>query len=470
MTQTVQFLIDHQSREETIDRILAAMLQGVDLNVRMDHQDFFVTPKGYDFFERTREPADYTVMPSYSVPRTLNLLARAIRERSELILQHSEQLFADAFLTDKLSGRFPRAYNRHVLAHLVWGPNFAEKLIANSSPAEKIWITGNCKIDLARRVYHYEQSLREKIVGSRKRILFMSNFTVADLGADGWDDFVKRYQYKGDINLWEYSMEARRSAIDWIEDVATELKDVEFVIRVHPGELRAPYHELSKMKNVSISQCGELIEDLVKCDGVVMFTSTAVYEVAALGIPYCNLQVREPLPEEFQDASYQLFDWVDRGGFRAFSQDPAERGNNSPDPRLIEHYMAHFRGNSIARTAIAILEIVQTAAGSLSALDRMLGRAYQVIPLVKDWLIKAGYWGRRRGLYDEMADWADAHWENRRRRGNVIVPELSARAERMKARLLREEEVDCLRNGEYERRLTCQGWVIELPDEVDSLS
>jgi len=191
-------LVDKVSRDLTFSAYTAALLSALPYSdaadVRLDHQDPYVLPDRYDFFERTRRHVDAIVTPSYNYPRTLNLLARALRQGGSLIEQHSEQFFPQIFNKEKF-GKQNGPYNRHVQAHVVWGRMFARQLAAESGiDPSQIYIAGNPKLDLARRL----AKNREVTIG-RHSVLMVSSFTLADLSWAEWQHFTDQYQVDVDI-------------------------------------------------------------------------------------------------------------------------------------------------------------------------------------------------------------------------------------------------------------------------------
>ncbi|PWG73530.1 hypothetical protein DF186_22605, partial [Enterococcus hirae] len=76
-------------------------------------------------------------------------------------------------------------------AHIVWGEGFAEKLTELVGVSrECVFIAGNPKIDLARRMQSQCRGDRE---GSKVCVLAVSNFTLADYDDESWRVFMRRH-------------------------------------------------------------------------------------------------------------------------------------------------------------------------------------------------------------------------------------------------------------------------------------
>ena len=387
----VNFLVDHISRDLNIYSCVGRILnEGVqNTAITYDHQDFSNRWTHYDYFERTRLKSDIVLTPSYNVRRTPSLFSRALRQNSNLIVAHSEQIFSKEYYNEKFNMKFKKAYNRHVKAHIVWGKDFAIKLnkYAGVDP-ENIYIVGNPKLDCVHR-----EVMTTNLSNSRETILIVSDFLVGDYNDAEWKEFKVRYNVKSDNENNKMYAKARKKCIEWVIEAAQKNKDKLFVMRKHPGEKDNEYNILEGYSNIQVSSSKPFLEDLKIADIVFMYTSTSVFEVLASGKPYYNLNLIESTLDNPKD-HYCLFNWITKNEFLKLVQDNlrnSKENNFSNNNINIDNLIHDPTGNSLTKTAIAIYEISKKEGNNLKYIDYLWGYGYLIVPFIKNMIIKSSY-------------------------------------------------------------------------------
>ncbi|RBW66283.1 hypothetical protein DS893_05590 [Vibrionales bacterium C3R12] len=303
----IKILIDHVSREINFAVKLKKYIESNELGfVAICHQDYINNIVDYDFFKSTFD-GDYDIIitPSYNVVRTPEILLRTVAARAKLVVYHSEQIFNDQYISEKLNTGNSLEYDKHVTAHLVWGDFFAEKLVRYSKiKPEKIYIVGNYKFDFI--------IPNESING---RVLLASDYKVGDLSDDDMRKFSEEYRVNLPENLNRVVNQARKDALDWFENAALSYPGITFCLRPHPGESTKLYKKLSYLGNVEISDMSRsYADDLLRSDVIFGYTSTSVLEILKANKKFYSLKTVD------SDLSYlsihsELLTWISKEEF-----------------------------------------------------------------------------------------------------------------------------------------------------------
>jgi surface carbohydrate biosynthesis protein len=305
----IKILIDHVSRELNFAARLKVYVESNGLgSVEISHQDYINTVVDYDFFEATFSGEyDVIITPSYNVSRTPEILLRAVASKSKIVVYHSEQIFNDQFIPEKLNTNFKISYDNHISAHFVWGEYYAEKLIKHAcvDPC-KIYIVGNYKFDFLKN-----NSDASKL----KTVLFASDYKAADYSNKDLAIFSKEYKVTLPTGINNIIKQARDEALKWIKEAAVKYPDVKFCLRPHPGEKTCSYNKLNYLDNVEVSNMSRAYsEDLLKSCLVIGYTSTSVLEILKANKMFYSLKTGE------YDLSYladhkDLLTWITKEEF-----------------------------------------------------------------------------------------------------------------------------------------------------------
>jgi surface carbohydrate biosynthesis protein len=299
----IKILLDHVSRELNFAVKLKGYVESTGLgSVAINHQDYINSAKHYDFLDVTFDGKyDILIVPSYNVKRSPEMLFRAWAAGSKLVIYHSEQIFNDQFEEEKLNLSSLDKYKKHVSAHLVWGDEFADKLIQKANvDASEIFIVGNYKFDFLLSVKP----------SYSKKILFVSDFKIGDLNNEKFELFERSYKVKLPKNYNEICRRGRERSLEWIFRLAKSYPNLEFCLRPHPGEQRELYSTLSeKCHNIYISEpLTSYAEDLISSALVLGFTSTSVMEVITANKLMLSMKVEE-IDTNFLSSHKDLLLW-----------------------------------------------------------------------------------------------------------------------------------------------------------------
>lgn len=299
----VKILLDHVSRELNFAVKLKKYFELKNLGtVAIQHQDFINSVDHYDFFDVCFDDKyDILIVPSYNVKRSPEMLFRAWVSKSKLVIYHSEQLFNEQFDEEKLNLSSLSKYNKHVSAHLVWGEEFATKLVNKASvDPNKIFIVGNYKFDFLSDIKH----------SASNKILLASDFKLGDLTNEEFSNFEKKYNVRLPKNYNEKCRNARETAMEWLLKFADMFPNLDFFLRPHPGEARESYIDLSeKRKNIYVSNPLISYSDDLRDSALVLgFTSTSVMEVITAGKVMLSMKV-EDISTDFLSSHKDLLIW-----------------------------------------------------------------------------------------------------------------------------------------------------------------
>lgn len=305
----IKILIDHVSRELNFASKLKVYIESKGLgSVMISHQDYINTVVDYDFFDATFSGTyDIIITPSYNVARTPEILLRAIASKAKIVVYHSEQIFNDQFIPEKLNTNFKISYKNHVSAHFVWGEYYSRKLIKYSGvdPCE-IYIVGNYKFDFLKNTSDNSK---------QKTVLFASDYKAADYSDKDMQVFSDEYNVTLPIGINNIIRKARNEALKWVGEAAVKFPDVKFCLRPHPGEKTCSYDKLSYLDNVEISSMSRAYsEDLLSSCLVIGYTSTSVLEILKANKMFYSLKTGE------YDLSYladhkNLLTWITKEEF-----------------------------------------------------------------------------------------------------------------------------------------------------------
>lgn len=411
----IQILIDHPSRDLIpASYVKLYLADRFDYKVTFDHQDFLNKVTYYDFFERTRDYVDVIVTPSYNVKRTPEIIARAVRQGSRIVVNHSEQLFPSHYYKEKFNTDHISAYNRHISSHIVWGEEFAKLLIkyADVDPS-RILIAGNPKLDIARRSNSSKESASNN-EDFDNTVLVVSDFLLADLTNDDWEKFKKDYSVKINQPVHYHYSKVRARCVEWVATAASRFPQIMFLMRPHPGEDMAPYGDLTEIPNIKITGGQAFYYDVLRSDVVFQYTSTSIFESLVAGKPVYSLQlVQQPPP--YQSAPDELLRWVNKEEFSRILRRLSDGKTVVPDEtRLnkLEKYMWKPMGNTLPRTAIAHAEAARIAVsdGAFNAIDKAAGIKFAAKAAMLSGQIRGGAVLSKMGISDTIYKQSRENW------------------------------------------------------------
>lgn len=460
---SVQILVDHVSREAVIAGLVSRLLER-EVAITCDHQDLYLSDRGYDYFSRSADPVSILITPSYNVRRTPHLLARAVRQRARLVVMHSEQLFPAFANREKFNLNNLESYRRHVFAHLVWGEYFATRLVRVAGIApESIFIVGNPKLDLAARF-----DRNAPVRNSRRSILFVSNFPLADFDDTRARAYYREHRFDIRLPLHEMLLQMRQRCLRWISEAAAVFPDLHFVLRPHPGESRTPYEAL-RHPNVSISTGGEIASDIHSSDLIFQYTSTSLFESLALRKPTFSLDVGR-IPDEYAQPPTNVFPWISRSDM--FSILENLRAGTTP-PAAGEDALARLNpvmhggsSGALVRLAIVVRRLAFEAASRPVAparRDVIAARCYEVVPALKHGIVRAGAGIRAlTGSDNFITRFARRRWDARVREQQLVTPETWAGTLALARSLSDASEIDALDPHNHRMTLGPYGWTVDL--------
>ncbi|GEM_PF-5981710 len=383
------FLVDNAQREVLINTYVGELLnRSLGYSYGQDDYDFFYSRRGYDFMDRTKGSSDILLYPSYNVLRTPEQMSRAVRLGAKMVATHAEQIFNKALYEEKLNTKSKKSYNRHISAHLVWGSFFANMLRKHTEiPSDKIWITGNPKLEISRKIDQHRSQ-----VDGKKRVLVVSDFTLADMNNADWADFKIRYKAKFSTPLNEVYQQARSKSLAWVREAALRFSNVLFSFRIHPGEDISAYNELLGINNVEIVGDASFVDDIVRSDIIYSFTSTSIFEVLTLDKPNYNMKLVD-IPEERTAEYFKIFEWHSQEQFfeKIADLDSGKVENiTATRKEQVEEFMYDGHNNSLLRTAIAMHEILGYSQTRYNWKDYYSNYANASLALLKDRIVKLG--------------------------------------------------------------------------------
>ncbi|MEQ8581145.1 MAG: hypothetical protein RIC30_09060 [Marinoscillum sp.] len=456
----VSFLIDNALREAVVNSCIGILLKAMDIECKLDNYNFFYSPSGFDFFDRTRENIDLTLFPSYNVNRTPEQLSRAIRTNSMMVATHAEQIINSALYKEKLNTSAKSKYSKQITSHFVWGPFFAELLMTHSSiPADKIYITGNPKLQVSTRLNTSTPNLSPS-----KSVLIVSDFSLGDMDDERWSQFKKRYKANYNTPIHRHYYEARRKLVNWVLTASERYPNIHFKMRIHPGEDRAAYELLKGTNNISLVGDRDFIEDVLDSGLVFSYSSTSLFEVLVMDKQVFNLDLHD-LPEERKGEYFELFEWVNKSQFMDILRNYDEGKVFYPSSgrkKLLEKYMYGGNQKAVLRNAIAIKDVLENRIAQYGFSDFLVHYRNLCLSLVKDKAVKAGIWfNKELGLQNYISTLA-----NRRKEADLnnpvrLNPNKIESAYKIASGIVTESEIEILKNNLYEIRKEKDGIYID---------
>ncbi|REE01635.1 glycosyltransferase family protein [Marinoscillum furvescens] len=455
------FLVDNALRETLVNTCIGILLKSVGISYELDNYNFFYSAFGYDFLRRTSEKSDVMMLPSYNVKRTPEQLSRAMRSEARMVATHAEQIINPALYEEKLNTKFKSKYNRHIVAHFVWGSFFSDLLINQSDIApEKIYITGNPKLQVSTNLNS------QNIVDNpqNKTVLIVSDFSLGDMDEKQWSKFKKNYHadYKSAINHDYYV--ARQELIDWLNDAASKFKDVNFRMRIHPGEDKNAYSLLNQSSNISVVGDSDFTDDLLNANLVFSYSSTSLFEALVMDKQVFNLNLHE-LPEERKGKYFELFEWINKNEFINIIEKISNGITFKPSnerKELLQKYMYGGNDKSLLRNAIAIKDVLDTRKTNYNLSDQITNIKNVVLSQLKDKLVRSAVLLENKTKTDNYIS-SFARNRNQADVGNPVRLS-NAKIETTLTRALEiisQEEIDIIQKGKYEIRKTEEGIYID---------
>jgi hypothetical protein len=248
------------------------------------------------------------------------------------------------------------------------------------------------------------------------------------------------------------------------------------MVRPHPGEKIDPYRYLEELENIQVTGTEDFISDLTRCDAVLTYTSTTVFESIAADKPVFSLDLGEP-PEDFKLAHFSILNWITPSQLRSLVAKMNEGETLPCDNDFLDRMSVQMYspiGNSLLRNVVALVHLASMnksyPKSRLKRLsyDEFLAKCYLIVPLLKDCVIRGGYsLEKALGFPNLISKWSKRHWARRINKGDYLSEAGKDRAENILNQILRKEELHALENRDYNVKLTSYGWIVSLPKDVD---
>lgn len=308
-------LVDHPHRE--IPGLLMVEKKTKDISsFYFDHQDLYY-PVSDDFdslFKRFSKDRDFILTPSFNVKRTPNIALRSKINRLPLIVYHSEQFYNKCFNDEKLNLSFLDDYLKDVHYHLVWGEYYKNKLLEIGVDANKIYVVGSVKDELA------QFKRASASIAQRKKkfdFLFIANFVLADYSKEKLEHFRKEFSVGSEWEPGDYFSSSREGMLDLVSRISREYPEKKILIRRHPGENKSIYESFAlEHSNVSLSQDNALIEDVEHSEYSILQDSTSIFELESYGANWISVQFGNG-DSEYTGEPKELFDLHTQDDFMA---------------------------------------------------------------------------------------------------------------------------------------------------------
>lgn len=438
----IRFLIDNPTRDlpkAVITKIILSEVLKWDVSIK--HRGMHNRVYKYNFNERIKDNVDVLVVPQYSVPRHQRFLAKAYHQGAALIIDHSEQILYDGLVDYKVNSSHHSEMNRHVSSHIVWGDEFAKHLVQRSNvDTQNIFITGNPKLDIAKRIHDLISSLNDH----QNNVLFVSDFSLADQSQKDFKKFRSSRELAVDKNMNVRSMKVRSKYISFIEQFATKYQSLNFLVRPHPGEVKAPYKKLLELNNVEITGSKEFPHDVAKSQAVFQYTSTSIFEVIAMGVPVFCLDVPEvkrmAVPHE-ATLNWKSFDQVKAILESIVDGKSIPKDNNMSE---VDKFMYEPFQNSTAKYIAALMRACEGAMSvkkRCNMVDHAKMKLYPTYPFLKDVLLRSAFCLNQMGVSNRIHTLAKEKWSENLRKGNYLSNTmLSSYKDRM-SELISEEDI-----------------------------
>ncbi len=409
-----EFLIDKVTREALAINILKKKLECIGYKVKISHQDTFTRPGSYNFFYNCKESAKLIITPSFNVRRTKSLVAKAILQKSKIVVMHSEQLFPSIFDEEKLNIKDRDIYNLLVESHLCWGDFYKDKLkrLTNTDP-KKIYVTGNYKFEFLKS----KEDIKEDSITN---ILAVSNFTLADYNFSQWENFKISHQIQTEYQLHESYRKIRFEFVKIIRSLCEAFPNITFKMRPHPGEDQSIYFDvLNGIDNIIIDNRQEMSEDIKKCQLVLMHSSSSIFECLLANKRV--LSIGQPMiPNKFMQTPTNIFEWYSLNEVK----NVIKNRELAVSQYQVDILMSLFpmKGNVFDKIVEALVQINLKNNNYLQYDSKtfILFLSYVLEAISKDIFLKIGYFFKNVPLICKINKFAINHLKNRVKKQNFI--------------------------------------------------
>ncbi len=369
MKKNITIQIDTKLRELPYIIILKSLFEkngGIELHPT--YQDPVWLNGKSEFIKTIKKKSNILVTPSYNSNRTHYTLAWKYYSKAKLVKWHSEQLFDKRFYNEKLNLNALSKYNRDIDFHIVWGRNLAELLVnkAKINP-NRIYITGCPKFDLLTHSERSSTSCREE---QKNKIVFVSDFTLANMQDAEYKSILKVYKYDKNFRLREFYSEAFKKFYYVIESVAKNHPTCNIIVRLHPGEPVEAYSKLLEFNNVQISQHEPFSEIIAGTDVVAQFLSTSFFESVLAGKRVYCLDLIDDYTGHWRE-HYKYYNFIKPEkfikNFDAIQNNVFAQQTEQVEKGMRVLFSTHL-GMSIPRTYFALCHILERSEGGWSNL------------------------------------------------------------------------------------------------------
>ncbi len=380
MKKNITIQIDTKLRELPYIVILKSLFEkngGIDLHPT--YQDPIWLNGRTEFVKTIKKKSNILVTPSYNSNRTHYTLAWKYFSNAKLVKWHSEQLFDKRFYNEKLNLNALSEYNRDVDFHIVWGKKLAELLVkkAKINP-NRIYITGCPKFDLLNRTKESPISSSED---KKNKIVFVSDFTLANIQDTEYQKILKVYKYDKKYNLREFYSKAFNKFYNVIETIAKNHPSCNIIVRLHPGEPIEAYSKLLELNNIQISQHEPFSKIIAGTDVIAQFLSTSFFESVLAGKRVYCLDLLDDYTGHWRE-HYKYYNFVkpDKfiNNFDAIQNNTFIQQTEQVEIGMRDLFSTHL-GLSIPRTYYALCHILERNEGGWSNLLRDKARVTKTI-------------------------------------------------------------------------------------------
>ena len=306
----ILFFIEHKDREmDGTKRIIEYLLENEKLDIVVANTEF-------GFFDAFWRYNPKVVCLPYCRSKK-NHVANAFYTRNpevHIINLNYEQIFNPTTIKFK---RPQDWFAKEKVYHIAWGEQFKRYLIDNGVCANNIFITGKPEIFFLKEMVESSTGLRKKMAEE-----FTLDITKkwCFLPLNDGTAFMSEDRIKEEISQGKRlpaSLESHRIAkkqvellLKYIQEVKEKRKEIEFILRPHPGVSINEYADL--LAKLGIEECSNLhiireysVKEWLCCSNICISNwSTVILDASAIGLPTYVFQP-EKLPE-FLDAP-----WID---------------------------------------------------------------------------------------------------------------------------------------------------------------
>jgi surface carbohydrate biosynthesis protein len=224
---------------------------------------------------------------------------------------HHEQLGVESYMESHMapSGEAEKVF------HLAWGGRFDRILRARGVPPERIFRTGNPRLDFLRsdmRSFTPDREVlceRYGLDPEKKWVFVVGNFSIVSVS----DGFIRKKVRQGRADYPDAVGRIRAlyaRTLDWMERLAEENRKIEVIYRPHPAERLTP-QLLERVRRVPGLK---LIPDLpigdwiLQAESVFVWSSTSSVDALAADRPVFALRRAEEGSSAFQSGYFPILD------------------------------------------------------------------------------------------------------------------------------------------------------------------